>query len=93
MVVEEIKQEIEQDPELGPGPSRKEVVPTRSGRRRFLLDRFEDFVPSSRTAVPHVPEPVQDRGLYTPPPQSERSSLGHSNSPRTVLGLFSDFFG
>jgi hypothetical protein len=76
MVVDELEQRIEQDPEPEPGPSRKEVVPTRSGRRRFLPDRFEDFVPSSRTAVPHVPEPVQDP---TPP------AGAHSPSPSPSL--------
>ena len=27
-------------------------------------------------------------GLYTPPPQSERTPLGHLDSPRTLLGPF-----
>ena len=30
--------------------------------------------------------------VFTLPPQSERSLLGHSDSPRTVLGLCLDFF-
>ena len=29
--------------------------------------------------------------VFTLPPQSERTPLGHSDSPRTVLGLCSDF--
>ena len=72
MIVNEFEQQIEQDPDPDPGPSRQEVVPTRSGHRRFLLNRFEDFVLSSRTAVPHVPEPVQDptppAGTHCPSP-------------------------
>ena len=31
--------------------------------------------------------------VFTLPPQSERTPLGQLHSPRTVLGLFSDFFG
>ena len=35
---------------------------------------------------------LNSRSLHSPP-QSERTPLGHSDSPRTVLGLCSDFFG
>ena len=84
MIVEELEQEIEQDSDPEPGPSRQEVEPTRSGRRRFLPNRFEDFVPSSRTAVPHVPELVQDTnppaGTHSPSP-SPSASPSSSPSP------------
>ncbi|KAF8223215.1 hypothetical protein L208DRAFT_1518627 [Tricholoma matsutake] len=63
--------------------SRPEVLPTQSGRRRFLLNCFEDFVPSSHTAVPHVPEPVRDRnppaGTHSPSPSP--SPLVHTPEP------------
>lgn len=80
MIVEELEQEIEHDPDPEPGPSRQEVQPTRLGRRRFLPNRFEDFVPSSRTAVPHVPEPVRDP---TPPAGAHSPSPSPSPSVQT----------
>ena len=48
----------------------------------------------------HTPRQIEQRGLasflnwallsvlYTPPPQSERTPLGHKDCPRTLLGLF-----
>jgi hypothetical protein len=80
MIVEELEQEIEHDPDPEPGPSRQEVQPTRLGRRRFLPNRFEDFVPSSCTAVPHVPEPVRDP---TPPAGAHSPSPSPSPSVQT----------
>ena len=74
--------------------SHPEVPPTQSGRRRFLPNRFEDFVPSSHTAVPHVPEPVQDP---TPPAGAHSPSASASPSvhmPEPVLfRTESDNFG
>jgi hypothetical protein len=35
--------------------NRQEVVPTKSGRRRYFPAKFDDFLPSTRTALPHIP--------------------------------------
>jgi hypothetical protein len=83
MILKELEQEIKHDPDPDPGPSRQEVEPTQSDHRRFLLNRFEDFVPSSHTAVPHVPEPVQDP---TPPASAHSPSSSPSvQTPEPVL--------
>ena len=92
--------EVEEPQSEPPTPtatqSRPEVLPTRSGRRRFLPERFHDFVPSLRSAVPHVPEPIRDP---TPLPETHLRSPSPSIVPEAVVfttecdefGLFREY--
>jgi len=40
-----------------PSPPPFVPIPTRSGRSRKFPGRFKDFLPNTRTVVPHIPEP------------------------------------
>ena len=98
--VEEIPMDVE-EPQIDPPTptatqSRPEVPPTRSGRRRFLPDRFHNFVPSLRSAVPHVPEPILE---LVPPPDTHLRSPSPPLVPEPVVfttecdefGLFREY--
>jgi len=64
MEVDELLDAVEQPCPTSPPPER--VIPsTTSGRRRFFPAHFQDFLPSLRTVVPHMPPPVRNP---TPPP-------------------------
>lgn len=55
------------DPEV----EREVLPPTRSGRIRHFPNSFEDFIPSGRTAVPHMPMPEP---APSPPPPARSPS-------------------
>ena len=84
--VEEIPMEVEEPPIEPPTPtatqSCPEVLPTQSGRHRFLPDCFHNFVPSLHSAVPHVPEPIQDP---TPHPDTHLWSPSPPVVPEPVV--------
>lgn len=63
--------------------ARQEVAPTRSGRRRYFPPAFKDFIPYSRTALPHIPEPPRQ-----PMPLPLTSSLTPSPSPPPAPIIF-----
>ena len=76
MIIKKLEQNPNPDPEPEPGPSRQKVEPVQLGCHKFLLNHFKDFMPSSYTAVPHVPKPVWD-----PTP----SASTHSSSPSPLV--------
>jgi Plavaka transposase len=64
-----------------PSPPSFVPIPTQSGRLRKFPARFKDFLPNTRTVVPHIPEPPS---RLAPAPVSASSIPGFSSSPEPV---------
>ena len=64
-----------------PSPPPFVPIPTRYGRSRKFPQRFKDFLPNTRTIVPHIPEPPS---RLAPVPVSASSIPEFSPSPVPV---------
>jgi len=82
------------DPELGPVAPVYVPPPTTSGRVRQFPNRYQDFLPNSRTQVPHMPAVLDPPVAPSPPssptpsPEPDQPDLQELQTEPDDFGLF-----